>query len=444
MDPIHDLSPTTAYLLAALIGGTIVHDVRSDICRLVSGRNVVLVAIAAWFLLEPIMVPEALKIYDQSTYDLGIFYVFLAFASFLAGYHWTQGCSLFPAFGRTIRVFDDERWLWRLVLIGGMIGFLPIIVLTGTQFAEMFQGMMGMRSSWGGLLARGRYGGARDAFLMLEMFVGGVAPFAAILLLDRRSSVVQKAFCAIVILWPMVRAYGSGTRSSMITSLGSFAAAIYWKANPRWRRIMILSSLICAPLIYGLMAAIVASRGSGTLDWESQHNVDYVGNEMFRELLFIVTNVPSRIDYQWGFVYFVQLVNPIPRFLWPSKPTLDTGLLMASAYGAVDSTGEAFLTVSPGLIGEMYLNFGVFGIVGLSAFGGWLVRGWDRLAETNFDSMATLMYYTGGLGVLFIMGRSFTMGMFYGLLSLSFLAWIMQFSAGHSATQFNHSAGRIE
>jgi oligosaccharide repeat unit polymerase len=425
MDPIHDLSPTTAYLLAALIGGTIVHDVRSDICRLVSGRNVVLVAIAAWFLLEPIMVPEALRIYDQSTYDLGIFYVFLAFASFLVGYHWTQGCSLFPAFGRTIRVFDDERWLWRLVLVGGMIGFLPIIVLTGTQFAEMFQGMMGMRSSWGGLLARGRYGGARDAFLMLEMFVGGVAPFAAILLLDRRSSVVQKAFCAVILFWLVVRAYGSGTRSSMITAVGAVAAAIYWKATPRWRRVMILSAIVCAPLLYGLMAALVISRGTGTFDWEAQSQAEYVGNEMFRELLFIITNVPSRVDYQWGYVYYVQLVNPIPRFLWPGKPTLDTGLLMASMYGSVDSTGEAFLTVSPGLIGEMYLNFGALGIPLLSFFGGWLVRSWDRMGQKGVDSLPVLMYYSGGLGVLFIMGRSFTMGMFYGLLSLAILAWLL-------------------
>ncbi len=37
--------------------------------------------------------------------------------------------------------------------------------------------------------------------------------------------------------------------------------------------------------------------------------------EMFRELLFFYQkHVPEYGPYQWGFTYYVQIVNPIPRF----------------------------------------------------------------------------------------------------------------------------------
>jgi len=443
MDNLHDLSAMPAFFLAGLMAWAICVDIRQNLCRLVSGRNVVLCAIASWYLLEAIMLPNGLRNYDQQQYNLGIFYVGLAMVSFLLGYHYTSGCSIFPAWGQKITFFDDEKWLWRLVVMGALIGFAPIVYLTGTNILEMFKGMLGMRASWGGILGRGRYGGVRDAFLMLEMFVGGVAPFAAILLLGRNSTYFQRFICLVVVVWPMLRAYGSGTRSSMITSAGALLAILYWKATPALRKKMILGGLACAPLLYGLFAALVISRGAGEFSWEDRKKAEYVGNEMFRELLFISTKVPSVANYQYGYVYYVQLVNPIPRFLWPDKPTLDTGLLMASMYGEVDSSGEAFLTVSPGLIGEMYMNFGIIGIIGLSAFGGWLVKGWDLIAQLYGHSLPTLMYYTGGLGVLFIMGRSFTMGMFYGLLSLAALAWLIRFcnpQAVDEAIAFNPGA----
>lgn len=438
IDPIA-ISASLAYALAFLFGLAIFVDVRADLCRLVTGRNVVIVAMAAWYLLEAVALPDALREYKQEQYNFGILCVGIAFCLFLAGYHWTTGCSLFASFGKQITFFDDEKWLWRLVLVGAAIGFAPIIYFTGTEFSAMFQGMMGMRATWGGALGRGRYGDARAAFLMLEMFVGGVAPFAAILLFSRRSTFAQRFVCLIVIVWPMLRAYGSGTRSSMITVAGGVLAVLYWKVSPLLRKRIIIGAACCAPLFYGLMTALVVSRGSGNFEWEDRTKAEYVGNEMFRELLFITTKVPKELPFQYGFGYVVQLVNPIPRFLWPSKPTLDAGLLMASLYGEVDARGEAHLTISPGLIGEMYMNFGLVGIVGLSFFGGWLVKGWDLIRVRYSHSLPAIVYYSAGLAVLFIMGRSFTMGMFYGLLSLALLAWLVRFFNPHAVAIGNQA-----
>ena len=352
---MNDISVAPAYLLAAVFALALWADLRHDLCRLVSGRNVVLVAMAAWYLLEAIKLPDELRSYTQAQYNGGLFHVFLAFTAFLLGYHYTSGCSFFPALGEKITFFDDEKWLWRLVLIGAIIGFAPIVYVTGTQIWELYEGIIGMRATWGGLLGRGRYGDARAAFLMLEMFIGGVALFAAILLFSRGSTLVQRVVCGLVVGWPILRGYGSGMRSNMIIAVGALLAILYWKCTPAVRKTMICAMIVCLPLVYGLMAAIAVSRSSGTLSWEAREKTNYVGNEMFRELLFITSKVPAEADYQYGYLYYIQLVNPIPRFLWPGKPIMESGILMAKMQGSVHA-GEVYLTVSPGLIGEMYLN----------------------------------------------------------------------------------------
>jgi oligosaccharide repeat unit polymerase len=197
--------------------------------------------------------------------------------------------------------------------------------------------------------------------------------------------------------------------------------------RPQTQRKVILAALLASPAIYLFMAAMVVSRGTGEFSLESARHAKYVGNEMFQELAFITANVPSKeVGYLWGESYIVQLVNPIPRFLWPGKPRLDSGIMMAKLKGEVDKrSGETYLTRSPGLIGEMYFNFGLPGIALLSFFGGWLVRGWDNMAERYSSSLPTMILYYMGLATLFIMGRSFSMEMLYGILFLMVGVWLV-------------------
>ena len=419
------LSNLPAWLLLALVLGVIALDVYSDIRRLISGYNVVLIGIIAWYLLEAIQMPRAVREFGQDAYNLGIFCVAMAAASFLIGYG-TRGCSVFPHFGRRVELLDDPHLLWQLIVICSVIGFAPIAYYSGLQVYDLFVGIMGMRDEWGGLIGRARYGGFRDAMLMLEMFVTGIGPFAAMLALDRRLSRGKRAICAAVAVWPVLRGYGSGTRSSMITTILPVLAIVYWRARPLVQRGIVIAALACVPLLFTVAAAIVESRNSGHLEMAAAERADYVGHEMFRELLFIQEGFPDRADYLLGDTYYVQLVNPIPRFLWEGKPRGDAGLVMAHLHGAVARNGEPYMTVSPGLIGEMYMNFGLIGVALLSAFGGWAVRGWDRMARCYPHSMPVLILYSVGLATLFIMGRSFTMNMFYGILAFAGAVYVIR------------------
>ncbi len=299
-----------------------------------------------------------------------------------------------------------------------LIGFAPVAIYSGLQLQQLLTSMMSMRKGWGGLLSRGRYGDFRAAMLQFEYFVRGASPFAFILLLDRRSTFSQKAVCALTAFWPVIRAYGSGTRSALIVAVLPLLAVIYYRCTPHWQKMLIYCGIASTPFVYFLMAAIVASRNSGQLDLAKGSNVTYVGNEMLQELAYIIDCVPERCDYQLGYSYYVQIVNPIPRFIWPGKPAIDSGLLMAQLKGEVNQTGEAYLTSSPGLIGEMYLNFGGWGVFVLSFFGGWVVRGWDNIPLRHGRSLPTMILYCCGLAVLFVMGRSFNATAFYAILFL--------------------------
>ena len=73
---------------------------------------------------------------------------------------------------------------------------------------------------------------------------------------------------------------------------------------------------------------------------------------------------------------------------------------------------------STGLIGEMYLNFGILGILVMSALGGWLARGWDRIAASHVSSPPVMLFYFCGLAVIFAQGRGFSMTLLYNMLFL--------------------------
>ncbi len=130
-----------------------------------------------------------------------------------------------------------------------------------------------------------------------------------------------------------LKSFFSGTRSIVLPIALPLAAAIFWNASPRLRRVLIVVGIPCG-LVGGYFwsAAVVAGRNAGKLDASVVMNVDFVGVEMYRELLFIIKAEEHGMSPEYGKTYFTQLVNPIPRALWPGKPVADAGLVLARAH----------------------------------------------------------------------------------------------------------------
>ena len=71
---------------------------------------------------------------------------------------------------------------------------------------------------------------------------------------------------------------------------------------------------------------------------------------------------PSQHPYLYGQTYYRLLFTPIPRQVWPTKP-LNTNRLFANIRDR--ELGRKGVTQSAGVVGTMYINFGVFGVFGM-------------------------------------------------------------------------------
>lgn len=83
----------------------------------------------------------------------------------------------------------------------------------------------------------------------------------------------------------------------------------------------------------------------------------------------IVDKTPQIWDFKMGYTYFLFFISLIPRIIWPSKPAIagfsndfgrDYGFLHPSDYST---------SVAMGWIGEMFINFGWFGVLVAFCYG---------------------------------------------------------------------------
>jgi oligosaccharide repeat unit polymerase len=425
MTGLADISLFFGYLALGLLLLAIIQDVQRDLLRLVSGRNVVLLSIVLWYGLEAATISTTRVPMTQDDYDFGILCVLLSATCFLFGYA-SRNATLFHHFARQVTLLDDPRWLWRFFLIGFFLGAAPILILGGFDLTHFLENVFESRRRWDSILNRGRYGGARDLLIELKTFHTAIIPIAIILMLDKSHNTARRVAAGIFLAWLSLRALNSGTRSTVFTVGLPIAGGFYFLMSRPRRRQAILY-LLPAAIVLGYIwsAAVVVTRDRAGFDLEEASRAEYVGFEMFRELIYITSHLGQNLDYEWGRTYLTQVVNPIPRYLWPGKPVSDAGLLLAISRGEVSpETGEAYLTRSPGLIGEMYWNFGIFGVIGLSLLGGYLTRAWDRILEVQPRSFVLFLIYCSGLAILFLSGRSFSMSALYGLLALYLMMYL--------------------
>jgi hypothetical protein len=172
----------------------------------------------------------------------------------------------------------------------------------------------------------------------------------------------------------------------------------------------------------GSIATAFKSGGTQDLAVKSKK---HGGFNMYQELCYInyfVDNGTYKVN--WGTRYFAEIVNPIPRILWPGKPMIgiDYAIARGMAYGNLDAkSGGIAASISTGMIGQGVVNFGGFLGPIASAF---LMAVWVALLS-RLDLMGYrigyLMLYGLGLVLTYNMGRDITLLILYPLV----FGWIL-------------------
>jgi hypothetical protein len=124
----------------------------------------------------------------------------------------------------------------------------------------------------------------------------------------------------------------------------------------------------------------------------------------------------NRYQPKWGARYFAELVNPIPRSVWKSKPLIGIDYAIARGYaweGAETSEAGVAATISTGMIGQGVVNFGPWlgPIAAALLMAGWIaVLGRLDLAG---DDIGRLVLYMVGMVLTFNMARDITLLVLY-------------------------------
>ncbi len=163
---------------------------------------------------------------------------------------------------------------------------------------------------------------------------------------------------------------------------------------------------------------VTVFRGTGFRDLLSaEHPYELVdedlrqsGLNMIQELCFANAYVGSgAASPSYGGRYLNELLNVIPRVVWPSKPLIGIDYAKWRGLGDANSELGVVATISTGVIGGGVLNFGPFfgplaaGII-MALWTGLLIRWWQQRS-----SLPRLMLFMLGAGLTFNLGRDITL-----------------------------------
>ena len=336
--------------------------------------------------------------------------------------------------------FQNQVSLIAMLLIGPWI-ILMVLALIRTEFnvVGIFFPYFGEKASpW----ARGRLGGGIDAIYALATYVQIMltALFGVVLALSKRKSTLTLAGIVYFLSAPFF--IFDRTRNAMLAILlPGFMAFITlrMKGGMIMRLAVVTVSFLMLDAwfkfvlehrakgesIAGAYKADQAAdpQGDPTHKKEKKHE----GFNIFEELGYInyfIANGTYKVN--WGERYFAEIVNPIPRVLWPGKPLIgiDYAIARGMAYGnQAANEGGVACSVSTGMIGQGVVNFGRFlGPIAAALLMAIWVAVLARQDLMGHD-IGHLLLYAIGLVLTFNMGRDITLLVIYPFVFGWLLLW---------------------
>lgn len=103
----------------------------------------------------------------------------------------------------------------------------------------------------------------------------------------------------------------------------------------------------------------------------------------------IIRSVPDELEFQNGNTIATALLTPIPREIWPGKPIVSSGPIVGREIYGLARSG-----VPPGLIAELYWNFGLVGMAPIAGLVGVGLRRLESSFRTNGTNAASTFVFS--------------------------------------------------
>jgi oligosaccharide repeat unit polymerase len=319
----------------------------------------------------------------------GTYAVLVAFGGFAIGRHFVPiKRSLRPDFAvadlRPSSVFSA-------FIVVTFVGYLHILLAVDFDVFEAIRQMLLPRfsQSW----SRGQYGDAAALLYELGALIALIPPMAGLIFAHaQRYSMPQKAVVVIVLVFTTYYGFASGTRSVLVSYIVTFTG-VYVIAKPqlRLRHALMIGAMMLAFLFTGIslmlqFRTVGLGELSSTQAWESFYiDLDIVN------IARLTDKFPDSFDYLGFEVPFNALVRPIPRILWPGKPT---GLSVPIETALEAGTG---LTLSCTYVGEAYMAGGFLAVLTISVLFGAAAEMWNRVGLTSNQQFKQIIYVSGFL-----------------------------------------------
>ncbi len=134
----------------------------------------------------------------------------------------------------------------------------------------------------------------------------------------------------------------------------------------------------------------------------------------------IVDQTEKKDLFMYGESFAGAFIAPVPRILWPDKPLVRIGPLVAQMILQYDNNSGA----PPGAVGEFYMNFGWLGIFGgmllLGAFASALYNRYERYADKRFSTPAYALFM---LCIILFLVADFSLAFLY-MIRYAIAIWI--------------------
>jgi oligosaccharide repeat unit polymerase len=379
----------------------------------------VYVTVFAWYFVDPFINPESYDDLPSSSLGQSYGQVLL----FLIGFRVFAPVAIrWIVRRRSSGVFDTrltpERILRGVAAIWLVLFILGIARLGGDVMVAVFP-LDGRAAPmmWG----RGGVDTTGSGFLI--SFAGylfmAVTAFLGVLVFFQRSA-AWRLLAGAMFAITLPSFFLSGTRSGFLAVTMPFMITYLFYG----RRLLILKLAILAIAFFclkegfkfvqvfrlGGFREVLASENPYQLMDDRDEDERTVGLNMIGELCFVNDYLDSgETSPAYGARYLNELLNFIPRAIWPSKPLLGIDYAIWRGHESDDSELGVNTTISSGMIGGGVLNFGqILGPVAagilMALWAGLLIRWWEQR-----KSLLRLALFMLGAGLTFNLGRDITL-----------------------------------